>query len=425
MKLKRPGMKWREKPSLNRFVLKNLAIVLGLSFTLGSVGAPISELFYEEVNAATQFSDDAKIRDYSREAVESLISAGSIKGYPEDNTFRPQGTITRLEFLSMCVNACDPSGTKIAAAVQKAKNDNDPDGTNGYKVTLEVNGLEGSWGADLVIGAQYSGVGFSFDASDSGKNMWYEPIKRHEAAAIMSDCISKIKGETVPQNYNDYDLMNMIGDWEDVSLSRNAYDVYEMYMMGIAQGDQNGVYSPQANLTREDSAVLINKIINPSKRDTSGVIMMEHEDPYAGIETGTLNQSDANRRSAVPGDTFIASDGKSYTVTEGKGGVLGEGQPIALDLGRQMTGTGEIVANYMGSDGTIGRLGDTYYVNPATGEGHWGDEWNTIEEAYKPADKGTYDGETRTFGLGNWCTYEWNATTQRWSGSAVNCQFRF
>ena len=98
MKLKRPGMKWREKPSLNRFVLKNLAIVLGLSFALGSVGAPISELFYEEVNAATQFSDDAKIRDYSREAVESLISAGSIKGYPEDNTFRPQGTITRLGF---------------------------------------------------------------------------------------------------------------------------------------------------------------------------------------------------------------------------------------------------------------------------------------------------------------------------------------
>lgn len=112
MKYKMPGMKWREKPvqTLNRFVLKNLAILLGLSFTLGSAGAPISELFYEEVNAATQFIDDVNIRDYSREAVESLISAGSIKGYPEDNTFRPQGTITRLEFLSMCVNACDPSG---------------------------------------------------------------------------------------------------------------------------------------------------------------------------------------------------------------------------------------------------------------------------------------------------------------------------
>ncbi len=82
MKLKRPGMKWREKPvqTLNRFVLKNLAIVLGLSFALGSTGAPISELFYEEVNAATQFSDDASIRDYSREAVEDLVNKGGIKG---------------------------------------------------------------------------------------------------------------------------------------------------------------------------------------------------------------------------------------------------------------------------------------------------------------------------------------------------------
>lgn len=395
-------------------VLKNLATVLGISFALGSVGAPISELFYEEVNAATQFSDDAKIRDYSREAVESLISAGSIKGYPEDNTFRPQGTITRLEFLSMCVNACDPSGAKIQAALVEAKDPSyDPSGVTFYQDTVED--LKVSWGQDLIVGAEWLGVGTGFEDDGSGKDLWLQPIKRHEAAAIMSDCISKIKGETVPQNYNDYDLMNMIGDWEDVSLSRNAYDVYEMYMMGIAQGDQNGVYSPQANLTREDSAVLINKIINPSKRDTSGVIMMEHEDPYAGIETGTLNQSDANRRSAVPGDTFIASDGKSYTVTEGKGGVLGEGQPIALDAGRYQGNSKEIIEDGVSSDGSFYRLGARYYINPATGEGHWSDEWDAIQEAYYPTEAGSYNGEIRTFGLGGWCKYEWIEAAQAWS----------
>ena len=124
MKQNQPGIRWREKPItkvMNKIVLKNLAICLGISLALGSVNSPVSELFHEQVEAATQFQDDAKIRDYSRESVESLVNIGSIKGYPEDNTFRPQGTITRQEFLSMCVNACDPGLTKINEAIKKSK----------------------------------------------------------------------------------------------------------------------------------------------------------------------------------------------------------------------------------------------------------------------------------------------------------------
>ena len=61
--------------------------------------------------------------EYLRASLESLLATGGIKGYPEDNTFRPQGTITKLEFLSMVVNSLDPDGTKLAEGVQQAKDD--------------------------------------------------------------------------------------------------------------------------------------------------------------------------------------------------------------------------------------------------------------------------------------------------------------
>ena len=411
MKQNQPGIRWREKPitkAMNKIVLKNLAICLGISLALGSVNSPVSELFHEQVEAATQFQDDAKIRDYSRESVESLVNIGSIKGYPEDNTFRPQGTITRQEFLSMCVNACDPGLTKVNKAVVDAKNEIE-NGLSYYDDVVNFEGLKGLWSLDLIVGSQYLGVTTAF--TDTGKgNVWTQPITRGEAADIMIHCIEELKGEKFEGSVqNDYDLEAMIGDWNE-DLGSQRYQIAKLYALGIGHGDSNSRFNPKNNLTREDSAVLIYALTNPSKRDMSKVVKVEKKDPYAGVQAGTLNQSDADRREAVPGDTFVDANGKSTVLKVGKGGILGEGQPVATELGRYLPtlktnvkdGTNFDRANCI-SKGVFGGLGASYVVNPETGEGHWSDEWDTIMDAYAAEITNPVDGQTYTAGLGGWC----------------------
>lgn len=424
MKEKQAGYRWREKAdsTLNPWVVKSLAILLGVSFALSGT-APASELFYEQVEAATQFSDDSNIRDYSREAVESLISSGAIKGYP-DGTFKPQGTITRLEFLSMCANACDPGLKKINKGVQEAK-DYVENGLSYYTDSVQTEKLEGLWGKDLIVGCEFLGIGTPFENDGSGLNIWQQPVKRHEAADIMADCISKLKGESLIKDYSLYDLNKTIADWysnvsnasdypDSVSLCRNAYSVADLYILGILQGDQDGAFHPQSNLTREDSAIMIQKCKDASKRDTSRVTYMKKVDPYAGVKVGTIKQADESRRDCVPGDTFIDATGKSTVLKLGKANVLGEGQAVGTDLGRRQKSVNNVIENGTTSDGTYFRLGARYITNPSTNESHWNDQWNQIQEAYKPTTPGTKDGEIRTFGLGGWCKYEWNAAGNNW-----------
>ena len=85
-------------------------------------------------------------------------------------------------------------------------------------------------------------------------------------------------------------------------------------------------------------------------------------------------------------------------------GVIGEGQPVSLCEGMVGASNNKAVANYSHSDGTYAPAGDTYIVNPDTGEGHWlNSEWREIAHAYTDTVSNPVKGQTYTFGLGGWC----------------------
>ena len=88
-------MKEETRVPISRITLRALAI-LAAAGSMNVATIPVQEHFVYNTQASTRFSDDSSIRDYSRSSVESLLATGGIKGYPEDNTFRPQGTITKL-----------------------------------------------------------------------------------------------------------------------------------------------------------------------------------------------------------------------------------------------------------------------------------------------------------------------------------------
>ena len=444
-------MKEETRVPISKITLRALAILVAAG-SMNVATIPLQEHFVYNTQASTRFSDDSSIRDYSRSSVESLLATGGIKGYPEDNTFRPQGTITKLEFLSMVVNSLDPDGTKLAEGVQQAKDDVEV-GISYYDSLKKDGLLTEFWGGkafDLIVGARVLGIGSGYETNSTGGN-WDTPITRQDAAMMVYQGLKALKGNDlyvtmgVAENRNGG--KKLIGDWSELTISdltgeieesvsgcANADNILSLYEAGILQGDSESKFYPNKYLTREDSAIIIDKAVNPEKRAKVTIPEADKEiDKTEGVENTTLKQTDPTRRGAIDGDTFIKADGTSIKVVrDEKSGVIGANQPVALDMGRELVRTSNEgkriehkIANYgelklsdgslsvnlgyisndkiSADENTYSGKGD-YLYNPKTGEGHSEGDWNKIAESLKPTDKGT-EGEVRHLGLGGWCEY--------------------
>ena len=463
-------MKEETRVPISKITLRALAILVAAG-SMNVATIPLQEHFVYNTQASTRFSDDSSIRDYSRSSVESLLATGGIKGYPEDNTFRPQGTITKLEFLSMVVNSLDPDGIKLAEGIKSAKSEIIYDNLNTYDMYKNEGLVTEFWGGkafDLIIGARQLGIGGMYETNSTGGN-WDTPITRQDAAMMVYQGLKALKGNDlyvtmgVAENRNGG--KKLIGDWDELtdtdvpdgyrqSVSSCAHpdDILSLYEAGILQGDSESKFYPNKYLTREDSAIIIDKAVNPEKRAKVTIPEADKEiDKTEGVENTTLKQTDPTRRGAIDGDTFIKADGTSIKVVrDEKSGVIGANQPVALDMGRDLTflsNTGEYVnhkiANYGElklSDGSLSvKLGyiqnnkicsdentysgnGDYLYNPKTGEGHTSLDWNKIAESLKPTDKGT-EGEIRHLGLGDWCEYIYTTNTGWHCKTLMSSQF--
>ena len=456
-------MKEETRVPISRITLRALAI-LAAAGSMNVATIPLQEHFVYNTQASTRFSDDSSIRDYSRSSVESLLATGGIKGYPEDNTFRPQGTITKLEFLSMVVNSLDPDGIKLAEGIKSAKSEIIYDNLNTYDMYKNEGLVTEFWGGkafDLIIGARQLGIGGMYETNSTGGN-WDTPITRQDAAMMVYQGLKALKGNDlyvtmgVAENRNGG--KKLIGDWDELtdtdvpdgyrqSVSSCAHpdDILSLYEAGILQGDSEAKFYPNKYLTREDSAIIIDKAVNPEKRAKVTIPEADKEiDKTEGVENTTLKQTDPTRRGAIDGDTFIKADGTSIKVVrDEKSGVIGANQPVALDMGRELVRTSNEgkriehkIANYgevklsdgslsvnlgyisndkiSADENTYSGKGD-YYYNPKTGEGHSSTDWSKIAESLKPTGEGK-PGDIKKVGLGDWCTYKY------YDGVGWNCE---
>ena len=456
-------MKEETRVPISRITLRALAI-LAAAGSMNVATIPLQEHFVYNTQASTRFSDDSSIRDYSRSSVESLLATGGIKGYPEDNTFRPQGTITKLEFLSMVVNSLDPDGIKLAEGIKSAKSEIIYDNLNTYDMYKNEGLVTEFWGGkafDLIIGARQLGIGGMYETNSTGGN-WDTPITRQDAAMMVYQGLKALKGNDlyvtmgVAENRNGG--KKLIGDWDELtdtdvpdghpqSVSGCAHpdDILSLYEAGILQGDSEAKFYPNKYLTREDSAIIIDKAVNPEKRAKVTIPEADKEiDKTEGVENTTLKQTDPTRRGAIDGDTFIKADGTSIKVVrDEKSGVIGANQPVALDMGRELVRTSNEgkriehkIANYgevklsdgslsvnlgyisndkiSADENTYSGKGD-YYYNPKTGEGHSSTDWSKIAESLKPTGEGK-PGDIKKVGLGDWCTYKY------YDGVGWNCE---
>ncbi len=202
--------------------------------------------------AATSFKDDEKIQSYSRQYVEMLVNEGGIKGYT-DNTFRPQKTVTRAEFLSMCYNSFYKDTPYTIAESE-------------YNKIAEENGFDKVWNGaanDMLVNSFKIGISKQYTGDE-----WNMPITRAEAAHMLYSSITKLSSENLVYKAD----TNIINDWNIISQTEYAEDISFLFSWGIVQGDENGNFDPNNTLTREDSAILICKALKPELREVRNVV---------------------------------------------------------------------------------------------------------------------------------------------------------
>lgn len=384
---------------------KMLSGVLATGLALSCLTAPVSALniqdqveqIQQQENTMADFTDMTGhwAYDYVARMVQDNLFAGT-----GNNQFSPNAPMTEVQFLTVVLRKAFP--TELAQ----------------YEAQYTSSWFDGAYRLGLAKGI------ISSSLYGSGEDMNRTPITR-ERMTDMAIKGLKAMGENTQSNIAG--VTNSVNDLNKCD-ERLKMSMIEAYTMGIIAGtgadSTTGKMnvSPQKTGTRAEGATILYRFAYPEERkmpDLSAPVEKPGSDLSQPItiyegQTRTAGES----RLAREGDIFVKADGTKVVLKKGPNGVLGEGQGVAPDLGFKATpnagkaGTvtnqerfspGPVLGDY--NLNSIGKAynNDTYKVNPWTGEGHWGTEWQVIINANPmPATKGTYDGQISSNGVWVW-----------------------
>lgn len=216
-----------------RFLSIAVAVCVALSAALCANAASFSDV------SATKYN-------WAIDAINSMASSGIIKGY-EDNTFRPERTVTKLEALVLTARVLgfsDPVNESVVEAAVET-----------YGETVAEYKL--SYGSDeiayLIIKniISVSELSDYIEASNAASGM-----KRYEIAVLLTKALDAeaavSKNVITSLDYSDADTIPAYAK-KYVEYVTNA---------GLMNGMDNNSFSPNTDVTRAQAAVLLNKLIN-------------------------------------------------------------------------------------------------------------------------------------------------------------------
>jgi uncharacterized protein YkwD len=181
-----------------------------------------------------------------------LYNMGGISGYP-DGTVKPNGTVTRAEFLALA------SKTIYPEKVRKAKS-----GEHWAKPFFDV-AL-----ANETISPKFL-----------DETTWNDNITRYEMAEIIVRFLEKVieeDSETV------LGVEGIMEDYEEVSTNSSSYYVQQAFIKGIITGrNENGLFAGNDNGTRAEAATLIIRLIDTQSRKE--VVLKSESEVVEGNDT--------------------------------------------------------------------------------------------------------------------------------------------
>ena len=197
--------------------------------------------------AASMFPDvTEETYGWALEAVEEMAENGIIKGY-EDDSFRPENTVTKLEALVLIARILGVNNRVNDAVMENAM----------AKYEDTVGAYELPYGDEEIIYLLAKNVISVSELSGyiSGSNA-SAGLKRYEVAVLLTKAMGA--EETVKQN-----LVTVLDyeDEKDIPSYAKKYVEYvtnEEIMMGV---DEN-TFSPETDVTRAQAAVLLKRVMD-------------------------------------------------------------------------------------------------------------------------------------------------------------------
>lgn len=177
--------------------------------------------------------------------IQEMYEKKLITGY-EDNTYRPDNEVTRLECLSLFARAMG-STDKINAPILELAHEL-------YDETINTYGL--SWGTDEVAYLMYRGALKKADLDtylkDSEKS---KPMKRYEAAIIITKAMGGDKTAAASNN-----LSLSYSDASEIPSTAIGYIKYAMDKE-IMTGMDDNKFSPLTSVSRSQIAVMLSRTV--------------------------------------------------------------------------------------------------------------------------------------------------------------------
>lgn len=206
-----------------------------------------SESSVSKASSSSLFSDiEADQYAWAEPFIVEMAKKGYITGY-EDNTFRPDNEVTRLEGLALFARAMG-SGSEVNAPVLEIAHEQ-------YDSLLKNYTL--SWGTDEIAYLLYKGALQKADLdtylAGTEKN---KPMARYEAAIIITKAMGGEKEAT-----SDSGVTLSYSDAKTIPASAIQYVQYATDA-GIMKGMEDGTFSAETSVSRSQMAVMLSRTVD-------------------------------------------------------------------------------------------------------------------------------------------------------------------
>ena len=275
---------------------KFCAIILTISLVISFAPCYAQTFGFSDMNEA----------DWYYQTVTNMVQQGLVNGY-EDGTFRPNNTISRIEFTKIAY-AAFPMGHKHNEVSEEAK-------------TEYLEAASSFWGRELVVEAVERGMGrFGIEPEE-----WEKPITRAEMAYVAYAASATSSKDAELAYY--VDVLTAFGDYGDCLASDYCTAIVVMCSTGVFGGiNENKDFAPENTATRAEACTLINRLLDKSLRyDPFTYVEKDIDSPFFTSYISKSMGQEVKTYGTAPVDySYLPSTAKGTNYTDSVYGGMSE-----------------------------------------------------------------------------------------------------
>jgi len=290
-------------------------ITIGLTTTLTVTAyiAPLGQIAFADLSIPSPSFTDMTTH-WSRAYVSPLTEKGIISGYG-DNTFKPDKTLKRIEFIVLALKALESEQV----------------------ITLDTNvGTGDYWGMPYITKAHDLNL-LENDLTDA--EAFEVNITREEMASIIIKAYEAMGEDTTLSDNLTAKTQSMIGDLMNVSQTYKS-EVTKAYALNFIAGYGDKSFKPLGNATRGEASVVISKLLDETLRtpiEADEVVIDESEttdgtaEDYTAWLDDVATLSEDYKKTYLADEFYISTYNAKGELTIVDSGAFGYGDTTVID----------------------------------------------------------------------------------------------